>query len=298
MTTPATTLARGPTVLLAVAESLRPHQWTKNLVLFAGILFAGKLGDAERWSEVLVAFAAFCMLSSAGYLVNDVRDADVDRLHPVKRMRPVARGDLPSQTALVIAAALGCGAIGLAASVGLGFLLFALLFAAGQLAYTLRLKRVYLVDVLTIAGLFVIRAAAGAAAVNVSTSSWLLVCTAALAMFLAFAKRRGEMLTVGFDADNSRAVLRHYSLARLGVLVWGSAIAALAAYIAYALTGADSNEMVLTVPFVVFGLARYLYLMQRHDLGEEPDRILYTDVPILIAVVLWSAAAATLLNAA
>jgi 4-hydroxybenzoate polyprenyltransferase len=282
----------------AVVAALRPHQWTKNLLLFAGILFAAQLQDPVRWSQALVAFAAYSMLSSAGYLVNDVRDAEQDRLHLTKRLRPIARGDLTPRNALVLAALLVCGGLGLAAALGLESILFAGVFCAGQLVYTLLLKRLYLVDALAIAGLFTIRAAAGAAAVNVHISNWLLLCTAALALFLTFAKRRGEVLSTATQPAVGRAVLQHYSLRRLGALVWSCAAAALLLYGAYTLTGAESNEMAVTIPFVVFGLARYLYLMQRHDLGEEPDRVLLTDVPILLAVALWAVVAAIVLTAA
>lgn len=298
MTIGPTTAVRRQGVYGAAFASLRPHQWTKNLIVFAGILFASQLQDPVRWSQALVAFAAYGALSSAGYLVNDVRDAEADRLHPAKRLRPIARGDLSMRDALAVAAVLACAGLGLAASLGRGSLLLAVAFGGGQLAYTLWLKRVYLVDALTIAGLFVIRAAAGAVAVNVHISNWLLVCTAALALFLTFAKRRGEVLTVAKESSVGRAVLEHYSLRRLGVLVWSTAAASVTAYVAYTLTGAESNEMAATIPFVVFGLARYLFLMQRHDLGEEPDQVLLTDVPILVSVAAWAVVAATVLSAA
>lgn len=298
MTIGPTTAVRRQGVYGAAFASLRPHQWTKNLIVFAGILFASQLQDPVRWSQALVAFAAYGALSSAGYLVNDVRDAEADRLHPAKRLRPIARGDLSVHDALAVAAVLACAGLGLAASLGRGSLLLAVAFGGGQLAYTLWLKRVYLVDALTIAGLFVIRAAAGAVAVNVHISNWLLVCTAALALFLTFAKRRGEVLTVAKESSVGRAVLEHYSLRRLSVLVWSTAAATVTAYVAYTLTGAESNEMAATIPFVVFGLARYLFLMQRHDLGEEPDQVLLTDVPILVSVAAWAVVAATVLSAA
>ena len=170
------------------------------------------------------------------------------------------------------------------------------MFAAGQLAYTLWLKRLMVVDAAAIAGLFVLRSAAGAEAIGVRISAWLLVCTALLALFLAFAKRRGELLAVGGDLANGRAVLRHYTARRLEWLVGATAAGSVGAYCAYAATS-DATEMVFTIPFVAFGLGRYLYLMRRRDLGEEPDRVLLTDLPILAAVVLWALVAAAALNA-
>ena len=282
--------------LPALVVALRPHQWTKNLLLLAGLLFSGSLGDGGRWVHALVVLTAYCLLSSAGYLVNDVRDAASDRLHPTKRLRPVASGELRPLTALVSAAALAGLGLGLAAALGRGTLVLAVVFAAGQLAYTLWLKRLMVVDAATIAGLFVLRSAAGAEAIGVRISTWLLVCTALLALFLAFAKRRGELLAVGGDLANGRAVLRHYTDRRLEWLVGATATGSVVAYCAYAATS-DATEMIFTIPFVAFGLARYLYLMRRRDLGEEPDRVLLTDLPILAAVVLWALVAAAALNA-
>src|SRR6266508_3514820 len=176
----------------AVLTALRPRQWTKNLLLFAGIIFAAKLGDASRWAEALAAFAAYCAASSASYLVNDVRDAPHDRAHPVKRSRPIARGELSPRLAEAIAALLLFSAFLLVAPLGVASILFLCTFFALQTTYTLALKHVVLLDVMTIGGLFVVRAAAGAAAVEVRISPWLLLCTAQLALFLALAKRRAR----------------------------------------------------------------------------------------------------------
>jgi 4-hydroxybenzoate polyprenyltransferase len=275
----------------ALFVAMRPHQWTKNLLLFAGLIFAGHWSDTEGWVSALLAFVAFCALSSSGYLSNDVADAARDRLHPRKRFRPVARGDVAPQTALRTAAILAGVGLLIAAVLGLETFLLALTYLVVQQAYTRWLKRVYLVDALTIAGLFVLRAAAGAAAVDVSISTWLLVCTGLLALFLTFAKRRGEALTLAAEPGGGREVMRHYSVQRLGPLVTLSAAATCVAYAVYAIVGRDSLEMLTTLPLVVFGLGRYLWLMQRRDLGEEPDVVLLTDVVLLSCVVLWAAAA-------
>ena len=182
---------RSPAVAAFVA--LRPRQWTKNLLLFAGIIFAAELGDAGRWAAAITAFVAYCAASSASYLVNDVRDVASDRLHPVKRARPVARGELGRQRALVLAAALTALALALAAVLGPLSLACMAGFLALQAAYSLRLKTIELVDVIAIAGLFVLRASAGAVAVDVRISEWLLLCTFLLALFLALGKRRAEL---------------------------------------------------------------------------------------------------------
>ena len=276
--------------------SMRPRQWSKNLLLFAGIVFAAKLGDAVRWAEAAAIFAAYCAASSAAYVVNDLRDAEDDRLHPVKRDRPIARGELQPETALLLAAALAAGAVAIAAALGFTSLLFLLGFIALQLAYSLGLKRVVVVDVTLIAGLFVIRAAAGAEAVDVRISPWLLVCTALLALFLGLAKRRGELVLVHADETPGRPVLGGYSLRLVDRLLWLVAAATAVVYAVYAVT-AHSPWMALTVPFVVVGLGRYLVLVHRHDLGEEPEHLLVADRIILACVAAWAAVSAAVLAA-
>jgi len=191
---------------------MRPRQWTKNLLVFAGIVFAAKLGDPGRWADAATAFVAFCAASSAAYLVNDVRDAEHDRLHPTKNARPIARRELAPRAALALAGGLALAAVALTAALGLSALLYLGAFLALQAAYTLALKEVVLVDVMAIGALFVVRAAAGANAVRVPISPWLLLCTALLALFLGLAKRRGELVLVGADATPGRPVLAGYSL--------------------------------------------------------------------------------------
>jgi 4-hydroxybenzoate polyprenyltransferase len=275
-----------PTALVA---ALRPRQWTKNLLLFAGIVFAAELGDGARWVEAIAAFVAYCAASSAAYLVNDVRDAAADRLHPVKRGRPVASGRVSVSAALVTAAALALFALALTAALGPGSLACMAAFLVLQAAYSLRLKTVELLDVLAIALLFVLRAAAGAIAVDVRISPWLLVCTFLLALFLALAKRRAEL---GLGDVGARPALAGYSAPVVDRLLAGVAVATVAAYAAYTVTAHDSRWIVATVPLVAFGLARYLRLLRTHGLGEEPEAVLVTDLPILVTVAVWAAACA------
>jgi 4-hydroxybenzoate polyprenyltransferase len=279
----------------AAFVSLRPRQWTKNLLLFAGIIFAAKLGDASRWAEALAAFVAYCAASSASYLLNDVRDAPHDRAHPVKRARPIARGELSSRRAELLAAALVVAAVALVVPLGLASIAFLAGFFALQAAYTLALKHVVLLDVMTIGGLFVVRAAAGAAAVEVRISPWLLLCTALLALFLALAKRRGELVLVGAEATPGRPVLEGYSLALVDQLVSVVAASTVISYCLYTFTARESKAMMITIPFVVFGVFRYLLLMHRRDLGEEPEEVLLRDVPILLCIAGWAACAAVIL---
>ena len=276
----------------AALVALRPRQWTKNLLLFAGIIFAAQLGDAGRWLSAVTAFVAYCAASSAAYLVNDVRDAAADRRHPVKRSRPIARGELAARTALGLAAGLVLAAIALAATLGLASLACLGGFLALQAAYSLRLKTIELVDVLSIAALFVIRAAAGAIAVSVVISQWLLLCTFLLALFLALGKRRAEL---ALDGVRARPALAGYTPALVDQLLAVVAAATIGAYAAYSLTAHDSRWLLATVPFVVYGLFRYLLLLHRRGLGEEPDALLVQDVPLLVTVVAWAATCAVVL---
>ena len=276
----------------AAFVAMRPRQWTKNLLLFAGIVFAAKLGDRERWIDAVIAFAAYCGASSAAYLVNDVRDVASDRLHPVKRYRPIARGELAPRSALVLAAGLAILAFAFATTLGPLSLACLAAFAALQAAYSLGLKAFELLDVLAIAGLFVLRAAAGAIAVDVRISEWLLLCTFLLALFVALGKRRAEL---GLEGVNARPALSGYSVALVDQLLAIVAAATIAAYTGYTLAAHDTRWLVTTVPLVVYGLFRYLLLLHRRGLGEEPEALLVEDLPLLATVAVWAAACAVIL---
>lgn len=289
------TVATERTLPRAALAAMRPRQWTKNLLLFAGLLFAAQLGDATRWAEATAAFVAYCAASSAAYLANDVRDAADDRAHPIKRLRPVASGELPIRVALVLAAVLGVAAVAITAVLGLWSLAFMAGFLVLQAAYTGGLKHVVLVDVLAISGLFVIRAGAGAQAVDVRISPWLLICTGLLALFLALGKRRAELVLVGAEETPGRAVLAGYSLTLVDQLVTIVAASTVIAYSLYTFTARGSNAMMVTIPFVVYGIFRYLLLLHRHGAGEEPENVLLRDVPLLATIVAWAATSAVIL---
>jgi 4-hydroxybenzoate polyprenyltransferase len=280
----------------ALVGAARPEQWTKNLLVLAGIIFATELSDVRRWVEALLLFASFCAASSAAYLLNDIRDAPQDRAHPVKRARAIASGAVSTRAAATASIVLALVALALASPTGLGALGIVAVFLGSQAAYTLGLKDVVLIDALVIAWLFVLRAAAGAVGVDVRLSPWLVLCTGLLALFLALGKRRGELVLVGADATPGRPVLSGYSLELVDQLVSIVAAATISAYSIYTFTATDSAAMMLTIPFVVFGLFRYLYLVHRHDLGEEPDRVALTDPPIIGTIALWIATAALILT--
>ena len=235
-----------------------------------------------------MAFVAYCLASSAAYLVNDVRDAPTDRAHPVKRERPVASGELAERKALLIGAVLGVLALLLAGALGTSSILFLAGFLSLQMGYSLFLKHVVLIDVMCIAALFVIRAAAGAEAVHVVISPWLLVCTALLALFLGLAKRRAELVLVGLAQTPGRLALEGYSLELLDQLISVVAASTISAYSLYTFTARDSKAMMATTPFVLFGIFRYLYLIHRRALGEEPENVLLKDVQIVLCVAGWA----------
>ena len=279
----------------AALAALRPRQWTKNALIFAGIVFAAKTGDAGKWLEALAAFATYCSASSAAYLLNDLGDVELDRLHPSKRLRPIARGELSERAAASIALVLVAAAVVLASLLGIWSLVLLLGFLGLQAAYSLGLKHVVLLDVAAIAGLFVLRAAAGAVAVHVHISPWLLVCTALLALFLALAKRRAELALVAAEATPGRPVLAGYSRVLLDRLVAALAVATVLVYAAYTLTAGNSRWMAITIPFVVFGIGRYVLLVRGRGAGEEPEEILLRDGPLLVTIAAWAAACAAIL---
>ena len=275
--------------------AMRPRQWSKNLLLYAGILFASELDDPDRWIRATAAFAAYCLASGAAYIYNDVRDAEHDRRHPLKRHRPIASGAVRPGRALNVAGILATLAFAVVAPLGWVSLAYMAGFLALQAAYTLGLKHVALIDVIAISALFVIRAAAGAEAVDVPISPWLLICTALLALFLGLAKRRGELVSTGSDGPG-RPVLSGYSFALVDQLVSIVAACTIVAYALYTFEAREGSSMMATIPFVVYGLFRYIQLMHREDLGEEPENVLLTDVPILATIAAWAVTSAAILT--
>jgi 4-hydroxybenzoate polyprenyltransferase len=272
---------------------MRPRQWIKNLFVFAALAFAGEALDAEAVARALVAFVAFCLVSGATYLVNDALDAEADRHNPRTAGRPIARGALAPRTATRAAALAGLLGLGLAAALNLETLAAVAGFVALQVAYSTVLKHVLFVDVMAIAAGFVLRAAAGGLAIDVPISSWLLLCTGMLAVFLALTKRRGEAVALGGGAQPSRPVLQDYSVALLDELIAVVTPATVVSYAAWAVIGASTDWMLLTVPFVLYGIFRVLFLIHhRSEQTEEPALVVWRDAPLLVCVLAWGATAA------
>jgi len=280
--------------------STRPSQWTKNLLVFAGVLFGRRLFDARAVGDALAAFAIFCALSGAVYLLNDIADRDADRQHPLKRRRPIASGALSLPAAIAAAALLG--AIGLAAAFRLSvpFGAVAAAYLLLQAAYSHVLKNVVILDVLAIAIGFVLRAVAGAVAVNVEISHWLFVCTILLALFIALAKRRHEIVLLADTAPNHRPILGEYSPYLLDQMIAVVTASTLISYVFYTISPETTAKfgtewLGLTIPFPLYGIFRYLYLVHHREGGGSPADLLLTDRPLIVCVALWAVAVAIII---
>jgi len=291
----------GRSLALQLLLSLRPHQWTKNLIVFAGLIFGladlqhpGRLNSAVAISRAVVAFAVFCVLSGVVYLINDVRDQEADRLHPVKSKRPIASGALSPRVAVSAAAVLSVMAITTAFLVTQPFGLVAASYVLLLGLYSASIKHIVILDVLTIAGGFVLRAVGGAVAVEVSFSHWLLLLTLLLALFLALSKRRAELVTLAEDATGHRRILAEYSPYLLDQMISVVTASTLLAYAFYTIDPETvqkfgTDHLLWTVPFPLYGIFRYLYLVHRRDGGGNPSETLLTDRPLLGCVALWGA---------
>jgi 4-hydroxybenzoate polyprenyltransferase len=291
--------------LHGLLAELRPRQWTKNLVLFAGLVFSKGATDPSLAFKSLLGFLCFCLGSGAIYIINDITDREKDRLHPVKRDRPIASGELNPGVAGVWAVALMCLSAALAFYLGTSFFVVFLIFLGLNVAYSFKLKQIMALDVLSIAVGFVLRAIAGVevlvpAQPDIELSPWLLVCTLFLALFLGLGKRRAELEQLEQDAERHRKSLANYSLALLNQMIAMVSAATVISYSIYTISPATvqkfhTEKLVYTIPFVVYGLWRYLYLVFEKEGGGNPSEVLLTDVPLLVNVVLWVLVAAGVL---
>lgn len=276
---------------------MRPDQWTKNLVLFAGLIFAGDLGDAGLAMLAVKGFLVFCLLSGASYILNDLLDIKSDRLHPEKSKRPLASGELSAPLAVAAGVIAASAALFWAYSIHAGFGHTAAAYLLLNVTYTLVLKRMVILDVMSIAIGFVLRAVASVevltgASPGIELSPWLLVCTFFLALFLGLGKRRKELAVLGTAAAGHRATLEHYTPALMDALIGVVTAATIVSYAIYTIwpgtvDKVGSSHLVYTVPFVVYGVFRYLYLMVAKGSGGRPSRILVTDVPLGVNILIW-----------
>lgn len=294
---PATRARALPLVLL---RALRPRQWTKNVFVFAALVFARRVFVPVAFAQALAAFVCFCLVSGAVYLINDILDVEQDRLHPRKRRRPIAAGELSIRLAWVSAAVLIAVALGGAFLIRPALAGVLLAYVVVQVAYSLVLKHQVILDVFTIAAGFVLRAAAGAVAIAVAMSPWLYVCMILGALFLGLAKRRGEIMLLNEEAGSHRRILEEYSATLLEEMIAVVTSSIVMAYSLYTFSAENlprNHAMMLTIPFVLYGIFRYLYLVYRRNEGGSPEELLLTDVPLLTCIVLWGLASIAILYA-
>lgn len=280
------------TATMGLLKSLRPEQWSKNLIVFAALLFGQKLLDPHAFGLSLAAFVIFCALSGVVYLVNDLVDREADRLHPTKRLRPIAAGEVLPATAATWAGLLAVAAVAAAAWLAPRFGLVAVAYLALFVAYSQWWKHVVVLDVLSIAVGFALRAAAGGYVIAVPVSEWLIVCTILLALFLGLSKRRHEITLLADGAVGHRRILEEYTPYLLDQMIGVVTASTLMAYIIYTTSPETverfgTHQLVLTIPFPIYGILRYLYLVHRRDGGGNPSELLITDRPLLICVALW-----------
>ena len=289
--------------LLVVA--MRPRQWSKNLLIFLAFFFTLGQHDAHGFSDelslfikVTLGFLLFSLLTGATYILNDLADVQEDRLHPRKQNRPLASGQLNSSLAIAGAVVMVSSGVALSFILDVQFGIVAVVYLGLMLAYNIALKDMVILDVLVISGGFVLRAAAGALAIDVPISPWLYVVTSLGALLIALGKRRSELSTLGEEGPTHRAALKDYTAPLVDQMMAVVAPAAVVAYTLYTFTAEnlpENNAMMLTIPFVLYGIFRYLFLVHRRNLGGSPEEIFLTDRPLLINIVLWLATASAIL---
>ena len=276
-------------VAFAAVRALRPKQWTKNGLVFAALIFAMKFQDPELMLRAVIGFASFCLVSSAGYLFNDIRDREADRIHPTKRRRPIASGALPLPVAWAesVVVLLAGAAIGWWLSPA--FLTVVLLYLATTLSYSLFFKHIVILDVMVLASGFLWRAAGGAVAIGVTISPWLLLCTGFFALFLGFNKRRGELALLEAGARGTRKNLEEYSSNLVTEFQAITTSGTIICYALYTVLASPTPWLLLTLPHVLYGIFRYIYLVTACGEGGAPDETLLRDRPILLTVLLYGA---------
>jgi 4-hydroxybenzoate polyprenyltransferase len=275
--------------------ALRPNQWIKNLFVFAALVFARKALALNQVLRTMTAFGVFCLLSGSMYLVNDLRDAAEDRLHPKKSRRPIAAGRIAPRQAAVLAAVFLAASLAGGWLLGLPFFAVAVSYVILQVAYTYKLKHVVILDVFIVASGFVLRVAAGALVIDVPISSWLLICTTLLALTVAMGKRRHEIILLEGSAAGHRPILREYSAYLLDQMISVVTASTLIAYCLYTVSEETvqkfgTEKLIYTMPFVLYGIFRYLYLVHQKQQGGSPEELVVKDKPLAASILLWIAA--------
>jgi len=278
-------------MLKPLLETMRPKQWAKNLFIFAGLIFGKKLLYPSLLARNVLAFVLFCLISSTIYLINDLADIEKDRQHPTKRRRPLPSGRLQPRVAIIAAALFPAISMPLAFLLNLQFGLVAMAYLATMIAYSLLLKNLVIVDVLVVSAGYVLRVAAGVIVTGVPFSPWLYVCTTLLALFISFSKRRHELLILEGTANEHRATLNEYTPHLLDEMISVVTSTTVIAYSFYTFSAPNlppNHAMMLTIPFVLYGIFRYLYLIHVRNEGGTPEELVFKDKPLLLAIALWA----------
>ncbi|MAS34296.1 MAG: decaprenyl-phosphate phosphoribosyltransferase [Anaerolineaceae bacterium] len=279
--------------LIGLIRTMRPRQWTKNAVIFAGIVFDGQLFNSAALLQVIIAFFLLCLVASTIYIINDLVDIEADRLHPRKRYRPLPSGQLPQQLAIAAAIVIPVLALGGAIAMSPQFAVVLIAYFGIHILYSFWLKNVVIIDILAITAGFVLRVAAGVVVVQVANfSPWLYACTGLLALFLAIGKRRQELLLLAENAQNVRVTYKDYNLPLLDEMLRLVITSTFVAYLLYTVEAdtirvANTNLALITVPFVLYALFRYMYLIYVLNEGSAPDEVLLQDRPLLFSILLW-----------
>lgn len=282
-------------LLPAIIQELRPKQWTKNLLLFAGVIFSNHFREPDRLMAAFIGFVVFCALSGVVYIINDVKDAESDRNHPLKRKRPIASGQLPISVALGVGALLVTAALLTAFEMNAKFGRISLFYFVLMVLYSVALKHVVILDLLIVSIGFVIRGVAGVFAIekageSIQITPWFITCVLFLALFIILCKRRHEVVLLSASARHHRPVLEHYSPVFLDQMVnvaTTATVMSYALYVTLGVAGRGFDNMVYTLPFVLYGVFRYLYLVYKRDEGGSPELLLLQDPSLLINVLLW-----------
>jgi len=277
---------------LDIVKSLRPAQWTKNIFIFAAFIFSRKFFEGTLLLKTLGAFVVFCVLSSSLYLLNDVMDLEEDKFHPKKSQRPIASGRVGKGEALGLCIVLSLLGLAAAYFLNVNFFIAGLVYVFLQLAYSLKLKHVVILDIFIIAAGFIIRVVAGGLVIEVPLSSWLLICTTLLALFLALSKRRHELVLLEDEASSHRPILKEYSAYLLDQMISVVTASTLMAYCLYTISEETvqkfgTKNLLYTTPFVLYGIFRYLYLVHQKRKGGSPEEIIIRDKPLMISIALW-----------
>lgn len=275
-----------------ILQSLRPKQWVKNLFVFAAIVFSQHLHDFYLLFRTLLAFTIFCALAGSQYILNDITDQEKDKSHPQKKNRPIASGKLDPKYARDVAYKIAAGALAMSLVMGAEFCIVAAAYFLLSLAYSWKLKKVVILDVMAIAIGFVFRVVAGAVVIDVEFSSWILICTFLLALFLGLNKRRHELTLLEEHAEEHRSILKEYSPYLLDQMIGVVTASTLMAYSLYTMSAETiakfhTRYLNLTIPFVLYGIFRYLYLVHKKEEGGDPTTLMLSDVPLIVNTILW-----------